>query len=185
MTDYAMPEGDRLEAARRRFAELSGMTALMRPPGTPEPGARPGARVAVSRLYARAVGEARADDPQLDDRINQDPELRRVYYRLVAKTARYPGLELMAASTGVLEREGVGFRLRCQQSRAEPSQYYVMIELEDATVQESMRLIVFDSAKRRKEYPLVARDGVAQFMIDQASELLHLLRQPGTEVFLR
>lgn len=184
MTVYHLPDHDGLERLRGRFRESMAADRLMQSLETAPAARRPSA----SRLYQRATGERRPGDEALDRQIARDPRLRSLYRQIVGATASYPGLELMAASSGAgLGRKGVGYRIHpLQPSRAQPSQHYLIIEFDGEPDRAPSRMIIVDLDERCYEFPLPAiRDRVMQLVVDDGSELWRLLHQPKAEVYLQ
>ncbi len=184
MSVYDVPDHDGLERLRGQFRESMAADRLMQSLEAATTVGRPSA----SRLYLRATGGRRPDDGDLDRQIARDPRLRSLYRQIVSATASYPGLELMAASSGAgLGRKGVGYRIHPPQpSRAQPSQHYLIIEFEGEPDRPPSRMIIVDVDERCYEFSLPAvRDRVMQLVVDDGSELWRLLHQPKAEVYLQ
>ena len=91
-----------------------------------------------------------------------------------------------AAGTKALEsRDGHGFTIRLRPSRAEPSQLYVVIELLDHIADTPKALFVAQHPKGLLKHDLPeARGGTVQLLVETESDLVRILQDPGSEVFL-
>lgn len=183
MSDFEIPTGERLERARRRFdaaLRVAELTAAAEAGGA-------GGRMPISRLHARAAGLDARPDPELDRALAAQPRLRAVYRRMLERAAVYYLPRQAAASTGRdAPRSGENCVIRFQRSRAEPTQYYVIVELVGTPETAPKALVVCDADNRCWEVPLPpARDGLAQLILDEQSDLLQRLFDPESEVFLR
>ena len=179
MIDLPLPQGAALTAAREIFAELESAEALLRPQTAPR-------RLSASALYAAAL--AGDEDASLSQELDRNRDARRFYRDAVTRRAHFTFGELRAASSGTAaERHGEGCRITIQQSRAEPDQYYVVVQLLRDSVAGGTpsSLIVCDSDDRCRRFPLPAlRNGVAQFIAEADSDLMRLMGDPSTRVYL-
>lgn len=177
MNTFVRPQGAALTRLRDRFCEIEEAGALLSP-------ARTSRRVPASCLYAAA--NSRNGDPIVEAAMEDNRDARGFYRRAVADSAVFSLSEARAASSGAaLARHGDGCRIRTEQSRAEPDQYFVMVEItKDGRAPTS--LVVCDSEDRVSRFPLpIIRNGVAQMIADANSDLLRLIEDPTTKVFLR
>lgn len=151
------------------FGELQGTETLLRA------ASRPG-RLTASALYAAR-----------DHELELAPAARRVHSRMVADSARAVLPFARAASSGAAARRGDGCQIRIEQSRAEPDQYFVLVELAKGLAADApTALVVCDSDDRCQRFPLpAARDGVAQLIADAGSDLMRLISDPSSKVYLR
>ena len=172
---------ERLSRARGIFGDVQNAAALLTATAT----VSAGRRVAASRLYAAAADEMLRDD--MAALIDGNAAARAFYRRALAQSAIFALPEARAASSGqIAGRHGEGCHIRVEQSRAEPDQYFVVVEIaKDATVKPAS-LIVCDTDDRCRRFPLPAvRDGIAQIIADGDSDLLRLIGDPTTRVYLR
>jgi hypothetical protein len=178
-----LPDGERRELTQRLFDVLTNFNDLTRTSEEPEPLGRN----AIGRLYAYATRSDLPEDPELEEMLEQDPEMRADLHRLLEKTAVSFLPQVAAASSGTIDtREGRGCRIRFEASRAEPSQTYVMIELSDPEMPVPGHLVVCDAENRCLKCSLpAARDGAIQILLERDSALLNRLLDLETEVFLR
>jgi hypothetical protein len=180
MIDIPLPQGRTLERAREAFAEIDTVAALLRPS---QPVRK---RVAASALYAAADDDDA--DQEVADELKHNRHARRVHAHVLAQTAQFAFGTLRAASSGQSsERHGDGCHIRIERSRAEPDQYFVVVQLlrDASTGQAPTSLILCDHDDRCRRFPLPAvRNGVAQFIAEADSELLQLMGDPATRVYL-
>ena len=165
-------QSDRL---REIFCEIQDADALLC-------AATPGKRRSASAVYAAA----RADGNGLHD---AGLGARRFYRQVVANTARFAlPIARAASSTLAPARHGDDCHIRIERSRAEPDQYFVLVEMakESFAAPLPTALIVCDSEDRCRRFPLpVARDGIAQIIADSDSDLMRLISDPSSKVYLR
>jgi hypothetical protein len=179
MNTFARPQGPALEAMREAFAEIEQSKILLRPHQAG------GGRVSASRLYAAAAQGA--DDAQVQATTGESRAARGLYRRTVAASALYSLPEARAASSGAaLARHGEGCRIRTERSRAEPNQYFVVVEISQTAQSQPTSLVVCDNEDRVRRFPLpTVRNGVAQMIAEADSDLMRLIGDPTTKVYLR
>jgi hypothetical protein len=179
MNTFARPQGAALERLRENFAEIEEAEALLRPRQTQ------GGRVAASRIHAAAAFGN--DDAQVQATLGESRGARSFYRRTVAAAALYSLPEARAASSGAaLARHGEGCRIRTERSRAEPDQFFVVVEIGKSGQKPPTSLVVCDSEDRVRRFPLPSvRNGVAQMIAEADSDLLRLISDPTTKVYLR
>lgn len=179
MNVFARPQGLALERLRQSYSAIEETEVLLRPGAAP-------ARVPASRLYAAAVKDA--DETAIDALLGESRNARAFYRRGVAASALYSLPQARAASSGAaLARHGEGCKIRTERSRAEPDQFFVLVEIDKADRQAPpTSLVVCDSEDRVRRFPLPAvREGVAQMIAEADSDLLRLICDPTTKVYLR
>ena len=180
MNTFDLAQGPRLDHAREIFTEIQDAAALLDPAAN---GGMSRRRLSASMLY----GAAKAGDSP--ETLSQRPGARAFYRQAVADTARFALPLARAASTGLAPaRHGDGCHIRIEQSRAEPDQYFVLVELAKETfgIPAPTALIVCDGDDRCRRFALpVARDGIAQIIADGDSELMRLISDPASKVYLR
>ena len=117
--------------------------------------------------------------------LAESPALRADLRRLLGKTAARRLPRLAAASSGPLSaRDGEGCRIRFEASRAEPSQVYVIIELQDEEAPAPRSLIVCDDSGSRKFALPPPHNGTVQVLVERDSDLIGALSDLGSEVYL-
>jgi hypothetical protein len=180
MNTYARPQGLALDRLRERFAESEGADALLRRN-------TPSGRVPASRLYAAAADDSADADVRVA--LLESRGARGFHRRALAASALYSLPEARAASSGaVLARHGDGCRIRTERSRAEPNQFFVVVEMDrkDRHAVPPTSLVVCDSEDRIRRFALpTVREGVAQMIAEADSDLMRLIGDPTTKVYLR
>ena len=106
---------------------------------------------------------------------------------ILERTALHRLPRVAAASPGTItSRDGAGCRIRLQESRAEPDQTYVIIEVADAAGLSPAHMFIVDAGGQCRKFALPeARNGVIQFLVERQSDLLAGLLDIKTEVFLK
>ncbi|MHB1203929.1 MAG: hypothetical protein ACYCZX_00055 [Rhodospirillaceae bacterium] len=183
MNTFDLAKGPRFERVRELFTEMQDAGALLRP--APDRGMST-KRVSASMLYAAARnGESEAIEGVLSARRGA----RGFYRQVVADTARFALPQARAASSGLAPaRHGEGCHIRIEQSRAEPDQYFVLVELARTafSAPAPTSLIVCDEDDNCRRFPLpAAREGIAQIITDGDSDLMRLISDPASKVYLR
>ena len=116
-----------------------------------------------------------------------NPSLRRDFDRLLGRTAEWRCERAAAASSGLLEtREGKGFRVRLKPSRGAEGQEYLLIEFTGEvpnTPPQSMLVKGPEGECIIRSLPEL-QDGTAQILCAEDDELVRLMRDPNTEIFL-
>jgi len=179
---YQVPEDEIRELSTKLFTAMQHLRDLKQAREIPNTVTH----IGIERLYAYAV-EPDVQDPELDGALQTDETLREDFQRLLHRTAMLRVPRVAAASPGtIMSRDGDGCQIRFQESRAEPNQTYVIIELTDKIAKAPARLFVVDSKNRCQKFSLPpARNGIIQFLVEQNSDLLVGLLDIKTEVFLR
>jgi hypothetical protein len=179
MNSFDRPHGLAESRVRDIFEEIEAAEALLRPRRT--------TRVAASRLYAAACGGERTTE--IEATLASSRAARGVYRRAIADGAYFSLSEARAASSRhTAARHGEGCRIRIERSRAEPDQFYVVVELANETPQAAAptSLIVCDSDDHCQRFALPpVRDGIAQIIAEAGSDLMRLIGDPTTRVYLR
>ncbi|MGE3335330.1 MAG: hypothetical protein AB7I36_16920 [Rhodospirillaceae bacterium] len=180
MNTFVRPEGPALARLRERFAEIEETEALLS-----QDRGGPSRRLPASRLYGAAINES--NDPSVDVALEESRGARGFYRRTVAASSLFSLPEARAASSGAVRaRHGEGCRIRTEQSRAEPSQYFIVVEVTKNDRAAPTSLVVCDSEDRVRRFPLPAvRNGVAQMIAEAGSDLMRLIGDPTTKVFLK
>jgi hypothetical protein len=182
MNSFDLGQGSMLGRAREIFTEIEDAEALLYAVAT-GPKKR---RIAASHVYAMAQG---ATDPEIEILLRKNRAARSLYRQAVADTARFTLPEARAASSGnPPARLGEGCHIRVERSRAEPDQFFVVVQLPKETSERTRptSLVVCDSEDYCQSFPLPAvRDGIAQIIADTGSDLMRLISDPTTRVYLR
>jgi hypothetical protein len=180
MNSFDRPQGAELARLREIFEEIEATEMLLAHP-------RRESRPAASSLY-RAARETEGTR-EVDAVLARSRAARGVYRRAVAESARFSLPEARAASSRhTAARHGEGCRIRIEPSRAEPDQFYVVVELAKETPAGAAptSLIVCDHDDRCQRFALPpVRDGIAQIIAEAGSDLMRLIGDPNTRVYLR
>ncbi|MDP2815795.1 MAG: hypothetical protein Q8O19_03860 [Rectinemataceae bacterium] len=118
--------------------------------------------------------------------LMNNPRVRRDFDRLLKRAAGWHCGRAAAASSGLLdEREGKGFRLRLLASRGVAGQVYILIELAPDTSAEPNVMVVRGALGEcfRLSLPL-SQAGSIQVLSKEETEIVRLLRDPKSEIFL-
>ena len=143
--------------------------------------------VSPARLHAYAGRRREAVDLAIERQLRLNADMRALYRRFIGELSRYYTPAAMAAgTTEVPPRSGAGWRMTAERSQAEPDQFILVIELDDAQAAAPEVLILCDrnQAFHYVEVP-PARRGIIQMILDQEAEPIRLLRDPRTEAYLR
>jgi len=142
-------------------------------------------RIAASDLYAYAKGDS--DKSQvISEAMLKSPSMRCAYQSMVETTAVYLMPEAVAASSEEFPlRQAGGCQIRVEKSRAEDTQFYILITLPTERVKtpELMTIIEPNQASERLELP-APRRGLIQVSIDEGSGIPNMLRNPKTAIYL-
>ena len=181
-TRYETPKGDTRALAAGLFVATRQVDALQ---GTRDDRAR-GRPIGLDRLYAYAVEPGR-EDAELVNELPTNPNLGEAFQRILDRTALHRLPRVAAASPGAITgRDGAGCRIRFQESRAEPDQTYVIIEISDTDAPPPGHMFIVDQGGQCRKFALPeARNGVIQFLVERDSALLAGLLDIKTEVFLK
>ena len=181
MTSFEIPTKEQLEVTRDIFCESSQVSELVDILKSKE--ALGG--ISVSRLYTYATTSSGVDE-ELETKLGENLNLRRIYKDMVERTSRFHLPEAMAASSEELpSRHGQGCRIRMEASRAEADQIYVIIEIDGEADQPPSTLIVCDADQNCRRFGLPEiRNGVAQLIAERQSDLVTMLMNPKAEAYL-
>lgn len=139
-----------------------------------------------TELYAYATRPDRAPRAELLAALETDDELRRRFEALLRDIAFYRLPQVAAASGAAVSHRAVeGCRISLRESRAEASQVFVIIELDDRTAKPgSLFVCGAGQAVRRVALP-EPREGRVQLLLEAGSDIVQGLRDIDTEIFLR
>src|SRR5690348_1368884 len=126
MNSFDRPQGPAESRLREIFEEIETAETLL------QPHPRRSARIAASRLYAAA--RHNESGPDVDAVLASSRAGRGVYRCAIADSSQFSLPEARAASSRhTAARHGEGCRIRIERSRAEPDQFYVVVELAKET----------------------------------------------------
>jgi hypothetical protein len=179
MTDYPRPAEAEMANLERTLGEDMTVGALL----SKDVGDKTSGRVSVRRLYAQAVDDDTLAADDLDMIIAANPPLRTAYQRMLRTLAMYHFPAVRAAGTEWAPHREIG---GCHIDLSEDDgQLFVIIELpgDMRKFPESLPVINEAGIARRVTLPEALR-GVIHFPIVEDEELVMLLRDPNSEVFL-
>ena len=182
MMDFRMPDDNEMEQLREIFHKKSLIRELTASLDHRETSGG----ISSSRLYAYVTSSSGVDK-ELELKVQENENLRHLYWNIVGQMARYRLPEAMAASSEEYPvRHGDSCTIRMEPSRAEPDQIYVIIEITGDVDQAPRSMFVCgeDKTCARFELPEL-KDGIVQLISDRQSRLIKLLMDPRTEAFLR
>jgi len=142
--------------------------------------------VGFSELYDYAINPEMVPRDELLTALESNTQIRAGFERLLRNTARFRMPQVAAASTGDIDvREASGCRILFRNSRANDSQVYVILELNDPLAPSPTHLFICarDKAYRKLFLP-VFQDGRIQLLVDRESDILQGLKDIETEVIL-
>ena len=179
MADYPMPTGAEMATLERTLGEDKIVDALLSQNESDET-SQP---IAVRRLYAQAVGEDAMTANEFAMALAASPPRRGAFQRMLRNLAVYHFPAVRAAGTEwAPHREIAGCHIDLGE---DDGQLFVIIALPSGAVDSPKTLTVIDEAGngRRVTLPEALR-GVIHFPIVEDEELVTLLRNPESEVFL-
>jgi len=182
VSDYPIPDNTQYTELRDSYSSLSAVSEFLE-----EMPKKKSDRVSTSKLYAYAVGTLSYPNPELEYLLKNSLGMRVAYYKLMSNLALYSLETPMAASDDVelLPRSCDGCLIRFEKSQTNNDHHYVIIELSDDTKKSPQNIILIDENKICQKYSLPeARRGIIQFLTNEKSELLQLLKNPSMEVLL-
>ncbi len=159
---------------RRRAMDLMSMTLELGAEGA----------MSVSDIYNFVAGEGNIDSTAAKRAILADPVLHTRYRDFLNRESQYVLIARAASSDELPPRDGQGCKIRFQPSQAEPSQVYVLIELDDSSMSAPTTLFVDgDETALRVSLP-DARDGVIQLLEERYGDTVMALANPDNRVVL-
>ncbi len=180
MSDFLTPDRTRQEFLRRSFVDEAlgdELFAVSRDSWQQD-------RVSPSVLYEIAQGH-RPLGHDIERAFDQYPHLRALYICMIEAVSVFYFGEARAASAGDIVRTIAGCRIWMEKSQAEVNQVYVIIEFEEEDPGVNS-LIIVDQEKRITSFELPStRHKICQMIVEQGDELLSLLNDPKTVVYLR
>ena len=147
----------------------------------------PGGKVAFADLYAYATDPDFLPAQDLLNALDEDVRLSADFQRLLANTSMLYMPQVAAASSGERQyREADGCRITFKESRADPSQMFVIFELVDKqATPPSIMFICHADNSCRKVVLSDAIEGRIQLLVDKDSHIVRGLSEVSTEVYLR
>ncbi|MBT3886652.1 MAG: hypothetical protein HOF70_17845 [Rhodospirillaceae bacterium] len=183
MTSYTITDDKQIDDAREIFGGLAAMNdVLEEATGTDNVAA-----VAPADLYAFALGHAGPAASKVEAALKTSAPIRAAFHDLLSCASDFHVPRAMAAASDDIDvREGADCRISIQPSEAAPGQVYVIVELTQAGSHDPkvMHLMGAGDVYHRTELPEFY-DGIAQLIVEVTSEIITLLQDPDTEVFLK
>ncbi len=143
---------------------------------------RPGFR----DLYQYATNPLYLPGEGLLASLANDERLAGDFQRLLENVAHMRFPMVAAASSGQVERREIpGARMTFKASRADASQLYVILELEDASREPRVLFVREDGGGSERVILPRARNGHIQLLMETGSPLAARLRDIRSEIFLR
>ena len=179
MTDYPMPSEAEMTGLERTLGEDTIVDALL----SQDMDEMLLERIPIRMLYSHAVGEGELAADNLNTVLAAEPALRATYQRMLRALALHYFPAVRAAGTEWAPHRKVA---GCQIDLGEDDgQLFVIIELPSGLTQAPKSLTVMNEAgsSRRVALPEALR-GVIHFPIVEDEELVMLLRDPDSEVYL-
>jgi len=143
-------------------------------------------RVAFNDLFSYVNDPDFITPAHLKDALQNDFKLRRDLKRLISKQPIATMMRAAAASSGQIEqREGDGFSIRLQLSKADPDQTYLIIASHD---RDDSPHFLFVEEQNGPLYRLVIEDfydAEAHILLSSQDEIVKALRKPKVDVILR
>ena len=176
---------DQANASSQQFTEAALAALLTTDQLLTAPAGAPGL-VSPSEMYAYATDAGYQPSTGLLEALDNRPDIRASFHRLLDNTARYHLPQVAAASSGQIEqRESQGCKFSFRPSRADPSQMYVIIE--NTRDMDFAPKILFvcnrNGATSRTELP-AAQNGRVQLLLERDSDMAKGLLDIKTEVYM-
>lgn len=183
MNSYTITDDKQVDDAREIFSGLSAMNDVL----IEAAGADIVAAVAPADLYAFALGNTGAAASKVEAALRTSASIRAAFHDLLSRASDFHVPRAMAAASDDIDiRESADCRISIQPSEAAPGQVYVIVELTHASSRDPkvMHLMGAGDVYHRTELPEFY-DGVAQLIVEATSEIITLIQDPDTEVFLK
>ena len=183
MNAYTIIDEKQIDSTREHFSDLNAMNELL------DEAANSGIEASVSpgELYAFALGAVAANADKVQRALQVNANIRAAFQDFLQKVSQFHLPQAIAASTADVDvREGPQCKISIEPSQANPDQVYVIVELAggEASQPKAMHLMGTGNSYLRVALPEFY-DGIAQLIEERASEIVALLRDPDTEVFLK
>lgn len=143
-------------------------------------------RPAFADMYAYATDPSYRPSPAFTSMLSGSAELQHDLRRLISNLSRYELPRLAAAASGeISERTSGGIRMAITPSRAQPSQAYLNVSIEDEEAPKPSRLSLLGANGAIVHVTLPVFDGPeVQTIIETDGVAFRLFADPETEAFL-
>lgn len=175
---YPIPTESEISGLRRDFQESQAINDLLN-----ESVKKTG--IAASDLYAFTKGE-QGKAQEILAAMQSNTNLQVAYRGMIEAISIYKMPEAIAASSEEFPtRQASGCQIKVEKSRAEESQYYIIITVSDMDriAPKLMTVIDQDNNIERLELP-VPRRGIIQVSTDEKSGIPLMLINPKTAIYL-
>lgn len=144
-------------------------------------------KISFADLYAYATDLHFTPDSVLVKALEDDGQLMSDFQRLLSNTSSIYMPQVAAASSGERTyREADGCKIMFKESRADPAQMFVIIELiNKQAVPPTMMFICHPDNSCRRVILGDSVDGRIQLLVDRDSHIVRGLSEVSTEVYLR
>lgn len=183
MTSYTITDDKQIDDAREIFSRLAAMNDVLQE----ATGTDIAAAITPAELYAFALGHAGAAASKVEAGLRTSAPIRAAFKDLLERASGFHVPRAMAAASDDIDvREGADCRILVQPSEAAPGQVYVIVELTHAGSRQPkvMHLMGAGDVYHRTELPEF-HEGIAQLIVEATSEIIMLIQDPDTEVFLK
>jgi hypothetical protein len=183
MNSYTITDDKQVDDAREFFSGQAAMNDVL----IEAAGTEIEAAVAPGELYVFALGNGGAATSKVEAALKASAPIRAALHDLLSRASDFHVPRAMAAASDDIDvREGPDCRISIQPSEAAPGQVYVIVELTRAGSRQPkvMHLMGAAGAYHRTELPEF-HDGIAQLIVEGASEIITAIQDPDTEVFLK
>jgi hypothetical protein len=183
MNAYKIIDEKQIDSKREYFSDLNAMDELL------DEAANSGIEASVSpgELYAFALGGLAANADKVQRALQDNANIRAVFQDFLQKVSEFHVPQAIAASTADVDvREGAECKISIEPSQANPDQVYVIVELTGSRDGQPKAMHLMGAGNSYLHVALPEfHDGIAQLIEERTSEIVALLRNPDTEVFLK
>jgi len=182
MIKFSAVDEGRLQKARDIFRQRELVDALL---NEVEIFSDKKKQLSPSQIFQLVQGSNSAIETE--QRINEHVDMMLAYQMMLYESSAWqPALAIAASSDELPAINGNGWKIRSERSNAEHSQIYVIVELTRSEANVPEELILCDSGNVCARFPLPAmRHGVAQFIVEEDSEVIRLLSNPNTTALIK
>jgi len=162
------------------YSLLRGMRGLSSPGQVEKP-------VIFNDLYGYILGSPNIDRSMVEKELESNVKLKAICAEILSRERTFFASRLVAAqSTEVLDqRTGEGFVLKIRESKADPNQYYLILEVDILSYQKEHSRVVLhaytDEQSGSCVFPAL-QDGKSQIIMEKDNKLLKLLRDSDPEI---
>mgnify|MGYP004382447987 CR=1 FL=1 len=181
MNKFKLPEGRDLALIKTMFSELEMANEILQYKDETN-----STRSSVSDLLAYARGDL-SQKQKIKEELLKYPSMRTALQSMISRTSVYCMPEAVAASSEIFPvRQIEGCQLRVEISHAETDQYYLIIEQVEGYHSPLSEMNLFGNSGSHEKLSLPeARRGIIQLVIKAGDNVLDLLQDPKTRIFLR